>query len=178
VQASFSLPGAKRRQCSSIPHSMLNTRISCFGGFFLFSGRIFNQHVLYRQRRGKSGPLKPQPRSAGIHFLSGGMSEEEATLNLNALQAYGPYPWSLTFSYGRALQSSTLKTWAGKVKFTAIAYLPVWVAFQPVWVAFQPVWVALQPVWVAFQPMHKEPKQIGTVTFTSNGTRLEHGRER
>ncbi|KAL3677758.1 hypothetical protein R1sor_020714 [Riccia sorocarpa] len=50
----------------------------------------------------------------GIHFLSGGMSEEEATLNLNALQAYGPTPWSLTFSYGRALQSSTLKTWSGK----------------------------------------------------------------
>ncbi|KAL2641732.1 hypothetical protein R1flu_009319 [Riccia fluitans] len=50
----------------------------------------------------------------GIHFLSGGMSEEEATLNLNALQAYGPTPWSLTFSYGRALQSSTLKIWSGK----------------------------------------------------------------
>ncbi|KAG0579524.1 hypothetical protein KC19_4G104600 [Ceratodon purpureus] len=50
----------------------------------------------------------------GIHFLSGGMSEEEATLNLQALQAFGPTPWSLTFSYGRALQSSTLKTWSGK----------------------------------------------------------------
>eukprot|EP00850_Spirogloea_muscicola_P016688 SM000137S00466 [mRNA] locus=s137:281706:285186:- [translate_table: standard] len=50
----------------------------------------------------------------GIHFLSGGMSEEEATLNLNALQAFGPQPWALTFSYGRALQSSTLKIWAGK----------------------------------------------------------------
>jgi fructose-bisphosphate aldolase class I len=50
----------------------------------------------------------------GIHFLSGGMSEEEATLNLQALQSFGPTPWSLTFSYGRALQSSTLKMWAGK----------------------------------------------------------------
>ncbi|MCO5600528.1 hypothetical protein L7F22_054641 [Adiantum nelumboides] len=50
----------------------------------------------------------------GIHFLSGGMSEEEATLNLQALQAHGPTPWSLTFSYGRALQSSTLKIWSGK----------------------------------------------------------------
>lgn len=27
---------------------------------------------------------------------------------------YPTAPWSLTFSYGRALQSSTLKTWAGK----------------------------------------------------------------
>ena len=51
----------------------------------------------------------------GIHFLSGGMGEEEATLNLQALQAFGPTPWALTFSYGRALQSSTLKMWAGKV---------------------------------------------------------------
>jgi fructose-bisphosphate aldolase class I len=51
----------------------------------------------------------------GIHFLSGGMSEEESTLNLQALQEACPNaPWSLTFSYGRALQSATLKAWAGQ----------------------------------------------------------------
>ncbi|XP_010543462.1 PREDICTED: fructose-bisphosphate aldolase 6, cytosolic [Tarenaya hassleriana] len=50
-----------------------------------------------------------------IVFLSGGQSEEEATVNLNAMnQLKGKKPWSLTFSYGRALQQSTLKTWAGK----------------------------------------------------------------
>ncbi|KAK9829379.1 hypothetical protein WJX72_005486 [[Myrmecia] bisecta] len=55
------------------------------------------------------------PAVPGIHFLSGGMSEEESTLNLQALQAACPNsPWALTFSYGRALQSSTLKTWAGE----------------------------------------------------------------
>lgn len=55
------------------------------------------------------------PSVPGIHFLSGGMSEEESTLNLQALQEECPNsPWSLTFSYGRALQSTTLKTWAGK----------------------------------------------------------------
>lgn len=95
------------------------------------------------------------PAVPGIHFLSGGMGEEEATLNLQQLQVsrsisprihphsqglnklnnpsrtldadfqttfsstapqieYPDAPWSLTFSYGRALQSSTLKTWAGK----------------------------------------------------------------
>jgi fructose-bisphosphate aldolase class I len=43
------------------------------------------------------------------------MSEEESTLNLQALQEACPNsPWSLTFSYGRALQSTTLNTWAGK----------------------------------------------------------------
>ena len=53
----------------------------------------------------------------GIHFLSGGMAEEESTLNLQALQDACPdAPWALTFSYGRALQSTTLKTWAGAPK--------------------------------------------------------------
>ena len=50
----------------------------------------------------------------GITFLSGGMSEEDASLALNAInQAPGPRPWSLTFSYGRALQQSCLKAWKG-----------------------------------------------------------------
>ncbi|KAL0866523.1 hypothetical protein Bca101_045641 [Brassica carinata] len=50
-----------------------------------------------------------------IVFLSGGQSEEEATKNLNAMnQLKTKKPWSLSFSFGRALQQSTLKTWAGK----------------------------------------------------------------
>lgn len=50
-----------------------------------------------------------------VVFLSGGQSEEEATLNLNAMnQVKGKKPWTLSFSFGRALQQSTLKTWAGK----------------------------------------------------------------
>eukprot|EP00892_Ulva_mutabilis_P010655 jgi/Ulvmu1/7962/UM004_0195.1 len=63
------------------------------------------------------------PAVPGIHFLSGGMSEEESTLNLQALQDACPNsPWALTFSYGRALQSSTLKTWAGKEENVAAAH--------------------------------------------------------
>ncbi|KAI3447496.1 hypothetical protein Pfo_004161 [Paulownia fortunei] len=50
-----------------------------------------------------------------VVFLSGGQSEEEATLNLNAMNKLKTKkPWSLTFSFGRALQQSTLKAWAGK----------------------------------------------------------------
>ncbi|CAL9207718.1 unnamed protein product [Musa hybrid cultivar] len=50
-----------------------------------------------------------------IVFLSGGQSEEEATLNLNAMnKLQGKKPWSLSLSFGRALQQSTLKAWAGK----------------------------------------------------------------
>nr|AAR09171.1 aldolase [Heterodera glycines] len=51
----------------------------------------------------------------GIVFLSGGQSEIEATHNLNAINSVpGPKPWTLSFSYGRALQSSVIKKWNGK----------------------------------------------------------------
>ena len=49
----------------------------------------------------------------GIVFLSGGQSEEAATVHLNALNARGPHPWPLSFSYGRALQAAALKAWRG-----------------------------------------------------------------
>jgi len=50
----------------------------------------------------------------GVTFLSGGMSEEDASLALNEInRVHGPKPWSLTFSYGRALQQSCLKAWRG-----------------------------------------------------------------
>ena len=50
----------------------------------------------------------------GIAFLSGGQSTEEATAHLSAMNAMGPLPWKLTFSYGRALQATALKAWGGK----------------------------------------------------------------
>jgi fructose-bisphosphate aldolase, class I len=49
----------------------------------------------------------------GIVFLSGGQGDEEATANLNAMNAMGPHPWQLSFSYGRALQAPALKAWKG-----------------------------------------------------------------
>jgi fructose-bisphosphate aldolase class I len=50
-----------------------------------------------------------------VVFLSGGQSEEQATINLNAINKLKTKkPWTLTFSFGRALQQSTLKAWAGK----------------------------------------------------------------
>jgi fructose-bisphosphate aldolase class I len=50
----------------------------------------------------------------GIVFLSGGQSDEDATGHLNAINARGPHPWQLSFSYGRALQAPALKAWVGK----------------------------------------------------------------
>jgi fructose-bisphosphate aldolase class I len=49
----------------------------------------------------------------GIAFLSGGQSDEDATLHLNEMNK-SETNWNLTFSYGRALQQPALKTWAGK----------------------------------------------------------------
>ena len=49
----------------------------------------------------------------GIAFLSGGQSDEDATLHLNEMNK-SETNWNLTFSYGRALQQPALKAWAGK----------------------------------------------------------------
>ena len=52
----------------------------------------------------------------GIVFLSGGQTDEDATTHLNAMNARGPHPWQLSFSYGRALQAPALKAWAGRAE--------------------------------------------------------------
>jgi len=57
------------------------------------------------------------PSLVGVTFLSGGQSEEAASLNLNAMNAMkSEHPWVLSFSYGRALQASVLKAWGGKAE--------------------------------------------------------------
>ena len=57
----------------------------------------------------------------GIAFLSGGQSDEEATAHLDAMNKIGGLPWSLTFSYGRALQAAPQKAWSGKNENVAAA---------------------------------------------------------
>uniref|UniRef100_A0A674IZQ1 Fructose-bisphosphate aldolase n=1 Tax=Terrapene triunguis TaxID=2587831 RepID=A0A674IZQ1_9SAUR len=55
------------------------------------------------------------PAVPGVTFLSGGQSEEEASINLNAINNCPlARPWALTFSYGRALQASALNAWRGQ----------------------------------------------------------------
>jgi len=49
----------------------------------------------------------------GIVFLSGGMSDEQATSRLNEMNSIGGFPWQLSFSYGRALQAPALTAWVG-----------------------------------------------------------------
>jgi fructose-bisphosphate aldolase class I len=58
----------------------------------------------------------------GIVFLSGGQSDEAATLHLNAMNKMGEgLPWRVSFSYGRALQAAPLKAWSGKADNLAAA---------------------------------------------------------
>ena len=54
------------------------------------------------------------PAVPGIAFLSGGQSPQEATLHLSLINRLGPLPWSLTFSYGRALQETAIEAWGGR----------------------------------------------------------------
>lgn len=57
----------------------------------------------------------------GIAFLSGGQSDTAATEHLSLMNAMGPLPWALTFSYGRALQAAALSAWGGKPENVAAA---------------------------------------------------------
>ena len=50
---------------------------------------------------------------AGIVFLSGGQTPEQATENLAEILKNGPFPWPLTFSFARALQDPALYAWSG-----------------------------------------------------------------
>lgn len=52
----------------------------------------------------------------GIALLSGGQSDELASAHLDAMAKLGPLPWTLTFSYGRALQDLAMKTWLGNLE--------------------------------------------------------------
>ncbi|GJU55749.1 reverse transcriptase domain-containing protein [Tanacetum coccineum] len=58
----------------------------------------------------------PQRFQAIVSFVCG-QSEEHATVNLNVMNRYkGKKPWSLFFSFGKALQQSILKAWSGKAE--------------------------------------------------------------
>jgi len=59
--------------------------------------------------------LKVVPREvAGIVFLSGGQTPDQATENLAQINRVAGSPWQLSYSYGRALQDEALSAWAGK----------------------------------------------------------------
>lgn len=58
---------------------------------------------------------------AGVAFLSGGQSDEDATAHLDAMARLKTAPWPLTFSYSRALQAAPQRAWAGRPENAAAA---------------------------------------------------------
>ncbi|XP_076181173.1 fructose-bisphosphate aldolase [Ptiloglossa arizonensis] len=57
------------------------------------------------------------PAVPGIVFLSGGQSDIESVVNLNAICSYDEkVPWKITFCYGRAIQDSVMNIWKGQPK--------------------------------------------------------------
>jgi fructose-bisphosphate aldolase, class I len=62
------------------------------------------------------------PTVAGIAFLSGGQTNEQASAHLNAMNTMFPdCPWPVTFSYARAIQQSALEAWGGEPTNVAAA---------------------------------------------------------
>ncbi len=55
---------------------------------------------------------------AGIVFLSGGQTPQQATANLNAINKLGSQPWPLTYSFSRAIEEPFLNAWGGKYENT------------------------------------------------------------
>lgn len=51
---------------------------------------------------------------AGINFLSGGQSPQQASDNLYAIQCQENLPWNVSFSFARAIQEPCLRLWAGE----------------------------------------------------------------
>jgi fructose-bisphosphate aldolase class I len=58
---------------------------------------------------------------AGVVFLSGGQTVEQATDNLAEIVKNGPFAWPVTFSFARALQDPALFTWKGNNANSAAA---------------------------------------------------------
>jgi fructose-bisphosphate aldolase, class I len=82
------IPGKGHASCPVSPETVADATLSCFG-------------------------MVVPAAVPGIVFLSGGQGDEEATANLSAMNAKGPHPWQLSFSYGRALQHASLQAWKG-----------------------------------------------------------------
>jgi fructose-bisphosphate aldolase class I len=116
-------------RCEEVTNAVLDSVFE-----HLFASRVFLEGMVLKPNMVVSGKKCPQQASPeqvaeatvrtlkrqvpsavpGIAFLSGGQSPVEATRHLNLMNAAGPLPWALTFSYGRALQENALNAWGGK----------------------------------------------------------------
>lgn len=78
------------------------------------SGEDFYRDLFGVLRQQSESKTRAFCSRTGVAFLSGGQSEEEASVHLNAINNCPLVkPWVLTFSFGRALQASALRAWRG-----------------------------------------------------------------
>ena len=130
VEPEVLMDGAHTLQrCEEVTNAVLDSVFS-----HLFAARIYLEGMLLKPNMVIAGKKCAQQASAeqvaeatlrtlkrqvpaavpGIAFLSGGQGPADATLHLSLMNAAGPLPWALTFSYGRALQENALGAWGGK----------------------------------------------------------------
>ena len=115
-------------RCEEVTNTVLQTVFD-----HLFAARIFLEGIVLKPNMVIAGKKSVKQASAeqvaeatlktlkrrvptavpGIAFLSGGQSPTDATLHLSLMNAAGSLPWALTFSYGRALQDTSLRAWSG-----------------------------------------------------------------
>ncbi|MEM8662618.1 MAG: class I fructose-bisphosphate aldolase [Pseudomonadota bacterium] len=115
-------------RCYKVTEETLNT---LYDELFLqnvdLPGTILKPNMVVPGQKGPQVPAKEvaemtiaclkatvPPAVPGIAYLSGGQSEEQATEHLSEMNRIGGFPWKMTFSYGRALQSAALQAWGGK----------------------------------------------------------------
>jgi fructose-bisphosphate aldolase class I len=116
-------------RCEEVTNRVLDRVFEhLFAARILFEGMVLKPNMVVP---GKKSPQQATPEQVaeatlrtlkrqvppavpGIAFLSGGQSPTQATLHLSLMNAAGPLPWALTFSYGRALQENALTAWGGK----------------------------------------------------------------
>ena len=128
--------------CAAVTEKVLRHQFMALGthGVYL-EGAVLKPNMV---KNGLTGPKAPSatvaaltvqtlmrtvpPAMPGIFFLSGETAldednEETATINLNAMHAKGmpSLPWSVSFSYGKALQKTCIVTWMGKKENDAAA---------------------------------------------------------
>jgi fructose-bisphosphate aldolase, class I len=78
------------------------------------SGEVFDPVVSARETLDVLGETTPL-EVPGVMFLSGGLSDTDAVDVLREVNRLREeHMWKLSFSYGRALQSTALKVWGGK----------------------------------------------------------------
>jgi fructose-bisphosphate aldolase class I len=116
-------------RCAEVTEEALRTVFGALAGQgVLLEGIVLKPNMVLA---GSGAPRRPDPAEVadltlrvlsrtvpaaipGIAFLSGGQGPDQATIHLQAMVAAGLHPWTLTFSYGRALQDEALVAWSGR----------------------------------------------------------------